>query len=250
MFNVTSCCSTAPPLVRWGSFLFEPVIADSVISKFLHLQTGKSCGHDLITNELLRMAGSSISGPLADLFNWSLSDGIFPDMWKEAVISPHLKEGKDATQPTSYRPFSVLSCVAKVLERLVYDQLITFCLDNEIFQSSSFASCRVAPRICSYSQSWKASMQRWIVVAIFMQCSSMEPKHLIELTTLYFCKFYTALVCRVWSLLGSIVVFPGGEFGPGLQGLYLLHPQSQLVCRKAPSWGRYFSSSTLKISLK
>ena len=113
-------------------------MADSVISKFLHLQTGKSCGHDLITNELLRMAGSSISGPLSDLFNWSLSDGIFPDMWKEAVISPHLKEGKDATQPTSYRPFAVLSCVAKVLERLVYDQLITFCLDNEILPKEQF----------------------------------------------------------------------------------------------------------------
>ena len=145
-------CSTSPaaalpayvlhPRPASPLFSFSPVSADDVLCKLQHLPGGKSSGHDGITNELLKLGGTSICNSLATLFNRSLSDGIFPEIWKEAIISPHLKSGKDATQPASYRPIALLSCLSKVLERFVYDDLIGFCLDNAILPDQQFGFLR------------------------------------------------------------------------------------------------------------
>ena len=129
------CCSH--PL-NAGGFEFKPISPDSIMSKLAHLPSGKSSGPDLITCELLKLASTSVSISLADLFNRSLSTGIFPNLWKEAIISPLLKDGKDANQPRSYRPIALLSCTAKVLERLVYDQLVHFCFENDILPKEQF----------------------------------------------------------------------------------------------------------------
>ena len=80
-------------------FLFDPIRLDSVMSKLAHLPPGKSCGPDLVTHELLKLAGASVADSLTSLFNHSLSDRIFPDMWKDATVVPHPKIGKDATAP-------------------------------------------------------------------------------------------------------------------------------------------------------
>ena len=52
--------------------------------------------------------------------------------WKESIVSPVLKAGKDATKPVSYRPISLLSNASKVVEKVVHSQLIRHCLDNRI----------------------------------------------------------------------------------------------------------------------
>ena len=64
--------------------------------------------------------------------------GEFPDAWKTAFITPILKEGKNPTEATSYRPVALLSCLSKVLERLVHEQLLTFCLENQVITQEQF----------------------------------------------------------------------------------------------------------------
>ena len=64
--------------------------------------------------------------------------GKFPDVWKRAFITPILKEGKNPTEATSYRPVALLSCLSKVLERLVHEQLLTFCLENQVIPQEQF----------------------------------------------------------------------------------------------------------------
>ena len=46
-----------------------------------------------------------------------------PDIWKEASIIPIHKKGKDKKDAKSYRPISLLSCVGKLLERIVNQRL-------------------------------------------------------------------------------------------------------------------------------
>ena len=119
-------------------FQFDSITPDSVLSKLAHLPSGKSCGPDLVMHELLKLAGTSISDSLATLFNRPLADAVFPDMWKEATITPHPKEGKDPTQPTLYRPIVLLSCIAKVFERFVYEQLLKFRFENDVLPKEQF----------------------------------------------------------------------------------------------------------------
>ena len=52
------------------------------------LQLGKSSGPDGINNRVLKELSSPLSRPLSYLFNYSMSKGIFPDIWKEANVSP------------------------------------------------------------------------------------------------------------------------------------------------------------------
>ena len=55
--------------------------------------------------------------------------GTFPDDWKCARVTPLFKQG-EASDLNNYRPISVISVIAKVFERIVYDQLYN-CLSNE-----------------------------------------------------------------------------------------------------------------------
>ena len=43
----------------------------------------------------------------------------FPTSWKEAVIIPILKKGKDRHSKTSYRPISLLCCLGQTMELMV-----------------------------------------------------------------------------------------------------------------------------------
>ena len=67
-------------------------------------------------------------GPLAtslllSIFNQIWSTTIIPGQWKLEIIIPILKPGKDASQPDSYRPISLLPSISKLFERLVYERL-------------------------------------------------------------------------------------------------------------------------------
>jgi len=67
---------------------------------------------------------------LLDIFNRIWESGSFPEAWREATIIPIAKPGKDATNPTNYRPISLTSCLCKTLERMINARLVWFLESN------------------------------------------------------------------------------------------------------------------------
>jgi len=64
---------------------------------------------------------------ISELFNRSLKAGHFPDVFRNALVTPVVKKtGLDATNASSYRPISNLSVLSKLLERLVVRQLLNY----------------------------------------------------------------------------------------------------------------------------
>ena len=59
--------------------------------------------------------GSHTKQKLLDIFNQSSNSGEFPHSWKEVVITPILKKGKDRHDTAGYRPVSLLSCLSKAM---------------------------------------------------------------------------------------------------------------------------------------
>jgi hypothetical protein len=47
-----------------------------------------------------------------------------PKEWRSAIVIPILKPGKNPTIAESYRPISLISCLYKVLERIVNKRLV------------------------------------------------------------------------------------------------------------------------------
>ena len=69
--------------------------------------------------ELLKNLPDHAKQALLDTFNNIWTCGVYPEKWKESIIIPVLKEGKDPALAASYRPISLISCLGKLLEKIV-----------------------------------------------------------------------------------------------------------------------------------
>lgn len=82
-----------------------------------------STGPDNIHNRCLKNHTKLLVQHLTQLFNVILDIGHIPSMWKKANIILLLKPKKDKQQPSSYRPISLLSCIGKLLEKIIKQRL-------------------------------------------------------------------------------------------------------------------------------
>ena len=63
---------------------------------------------------------------ISDFFNLIYLKGFFPKAWRDAVIIPILKAGNDPKDPNSYRPISLISCLSRLLEKIINKRLIWY----------------------------------------------------------------------------------------------------------------------------
>ena len=96
------------------------------------MKPSKSSGLDKISARLLKDISDVIVPFLTEIFNLSLTQGIFPNDWKQARVSPIFISG-DKEDCSNYRPISVLSVVSNLFEKLVFEQLNTYLTHNNVF---------------------------------------------------------------------------------------------------------------------
>ena len=96
------------------------------------LVINKSCGPDLLPSKILKLVAIIIAEPLTKLFNKSLRSGTYPTTWKEANIQPIFKNKGSPSDPTNYRPISLLPCLSKVFERIVFQHIYNYLTSNEL----------------------------------------------------------------------------------------------------------------------
>ena len=94
------------------------------ISQLLNdINVNKACGPDNIPGIVLKHCASSISAPLSRLFYSIYNNGIVPNEWKKANVFPIHKKG-DKGDVMNYRPISLTCIVAKLMERIIQDELL------------------------------------------------------------------------------------------------------------------------------
>ena len=103
------------------------------------LKPKRAPGKDGVCNEMIKHLGPSARKTLLELFNLSWRTRVFPSAWKEAIVIPIPKKGKDPTQKTSYRPVSLLSCLGKTLERMINKRLLWYLEDNNLITKEQTA---------------------------------------------------------------------------------------------------------------
>ena len=87
------------------------------------INVNKACGLDNIPGIVLKHCSTSISAPLSRLFHSIYNTGIVPNEWKKANVVPIHKKG-DKGDITNYRPKSLTCIVAKIMERIIQDELL------------------------------------------------------------------------------------------------------------------------------
>ncbi len=81
---------------------------------------------DGLSYRLLKAVAGCIIRPLNIIFQQSLFSGIFPRVWKTAVVLPLYKGRGNRSDISSYRPISLCPCLGKVFEKVVYVQLQSY----------------------------------------------------------------------------------------------------------------------------
>jgi exonuclease III len=82
-----------------------------------------SPGIDNIPNIFLKRLPTHILEELTYMFNTSWQSATVPVEWKTGIVVPILKPGKEKCNITSYRPITLLSCVGKLLEKIICKRL-------------------------------------------------------------------------------------------------------------------------------
>ena len=92
----------------------------------LNLSNDSAPGPDEIIYSMLKNLAPSGKRILLELMNCIFKGGKFPEKWKEAFIIPILKQGKESTNASSYRPIALTSCICKLLERIINRRLVWY----------------------------------------------------------------------------------------------------------------------------
>ena len=95
------------------------------------LNPNKASGPGGISNKMLKPVAKEISVPLSILFNRSFREGKFSELWKRSNIIPLPKKG-DNSDPSSFRPVSLLSGTGKLQERIVFKNIYNFLNENNL----------------------------------------------------------------------------------------------------------------------
>ena len=95
------------PSYNEKTFIFSSITTHEVSKALKLIKSSSSCGHDGISNKLLKMLLPVISEPLAQIFNECIELNYFPEQLKIARIIPLYKEG-NRKLVNNYRPISLL----------------------------------------------------------------------------------------------------------------------------------------------
>lgn len=101
------------------------------------LRSDCAIGIDGISSNILKQFKTILVPPLTYIFNLSISNGIFPELLKRALIIPIFKSG-DADCVNNYRPISILSAISKVLEKIMNNRLISYLDTNNILSNRQY----------------------------------------------------------------------------------------------------------------
>lgn len=104
---------------------------DGIINIIDSLANNSSCGVDNINSKLLKNTKVMSSLFLLKIFQQSLDTGVVPDEWKVGKVIP-VHKGGDKNKSSNYRPISLTSIPAKILEHVVFHHVITFLESNNI----------------------------------------------------------------------------------------------------------------------
>ena len=102
---------------------FEPLTVAELRATLQHTDGRKAPGADDIHAQCYKWMPDCLLEEVAELLNACIQYKHQPSNWKEAIIILIPKEGKDLSNPSGYRPISLLLTIAKLLEKAMARRL-------------------------------------------------------------------------------------------------------------------------------
>ena len=106
-----------------------------IISIIKKLDVKKAHGFDGISIAMLKLCPNEVAKPLNLIFKQCIMTGKFPDTWKLANVQPvHKKNSRQVK--SNYRPISLLPICGKIFEKILFDSIYKFLLENSLISEN------------------------------------------------------------------------------------------------------------------
>ena len=106
-------------------FMLPFITTEQVKLYINNLELSKTTGLDGLGPRIIKLAVDSLSPSIAMLVNKSIATGEFPSQLKIAKVLPIFKGG-DKSDPSNYRPISILPTVSKIFEKHINKHLMAY----------------------------------------------------------------------------------------------------------------------------
>lgn len=123
--------------IKRTPFKFTQISPEDITKAVKKLKNSESKDVFNLSNNMIKKICYSFLSPLTVCINKCLTEGIFPDELKLSRICPIFKKGPK-NKPDSYRPISVIPVFSKIIEIIVYNQLILHLENNNYLSLSQF----------------------------------------------------------------------------------------------------------------
>jgi len=95
------------------------------VSRLIARLPNKTSPLDYVHTSVLKACSDVFAPLISTLANLSFAEGLFPDRFKLAQVTPLLKKaGLDTSEPSNYRPISNLNTISKIIERVCLVRLL------------------------------------------------------------------------------------------------------------------------------
>ena len=230
------------------------------VKQLLHRSPRRAPGPSGLTYHVLRNLPDSVIQAITDLYNASLACGYFPIPFKTANVRLIPKPQKDLTDPSNYRPISLLDGLGKTFERLLMNRLRIHLDTNDLLPPTQFgfrphsSTEDAINSILTYVDSAYSSQQKTLIVTRDVQKAFDTVWHtglkhklisnfdLPPLFSKLLCNFLTDRRCRILHKHSASHFFSpragvpqGSVLAPTLYNMYthdipnVTHPDSLLI---------------------
>jgi Reverse transcriptase (RNA-dependent DNA polymerase) len=120
----------------YDGFSFGVVEEDEVFKTVMSM-TSDAIGADGFPLKFIKLILLELLPILTHVLSHAIMTSSFPSLWKTGLVIPIPKTG-GPTQLSDFRPISILPVLSKVLEKLLYDQMVCYLTTNNMlsrFQS-------------------------------------------------------------------------------------------------------------------
>jgi hypothetical protein len=114
-----------------SDFNLQPMTVLDVSKSLTLLKQSGTRDLDGLDGKILKLSGPVITESLTYLYNLCIDKKYFPLKFKEAKVIPLYKSG-DTSNPSNYRPISILSTIAKPFEKHIQKSLYSYLVKNNL----------------------------------------------------------------------------------------------------------------------
>ena len=205
-----------------ATFTDVTVTEDDVKRAIEETRINSAPGVDCVPPILLHKCKNQLLKPLTTIMNKSIKTGILPDIWKEAIITPIFKKGLKEL-PCNYRPVSLTSQIAKLLERIVRWYLVQYLELNNAFPETQHGFRASRSTVSQLLEHYDEIID------------ALERNSNIDIVMLDFCKAFDkiniSILLKKLKLLGI-----GGNIAKWIANFLIKRKQKVVVNKQSSKW--------------